>query len=62
MFGTGEVEGLALIGTKGHLPLSLPMFQGVEVSLEEFTVVVCLNGSIDETVISEESSSRVRGG
>ena len=58
--GAGEMEGFTFVRPEGHLPLCLPMLKGVEVSLKEFAVVVCLNGSIDEAVVSEESSSRVR--
>ena len=61
-FGAGEVECLTFIGSEFHLPLGFPLLKGVEVSLEEFTVVICLYGSIDEAVVSEESSSRVRSG
>ena len=44
------------------MPFGFPLLQGVEVGLEEFAVVTGLNGSIEETVISKESSGRISGG
>ncbi len=51
----------ALLGVKVHLPPHSPLMEGVQVVLKGMSVVGSVDGSVKDTVVSEEPCDCARG-